>query len=191
MHIDLSTYTNPRGKSYTRHLLRESYRSGGKVHKRTLANLSQLEPARLEALRQVQNLTPAGMHYITAITRPQIEALLKSGVLQPGRLDPFLADVDSGDRRRYVLHRNPLQAEISAARRADQLATWRRSKRPSAPARRSCSTCVPSMCGLSSVPAATRWLSCWPTGWPAHWPTAGAAWTSPSRRGWTNSTSSA
>ena len=51
MHIDSSTYTTPDGRTYTRHLLRESYRSGGKVLKRTLANLSHLEPERLEALR--------------------------------------------------------------------------------------------------------------------------------------------
>ena len=31
MHRDSSTYTTPDGKTYTRHLLRESYRSGGKV----------------------------------------------------------------------------------------------------------------------------------------------------------------
>ena len=51
MHIDSSTFTTPRGKAYTRHLLRESYRQGGKVLKRTLANLSHLEPERIEALR--------------------------------------------------------------------------------------------------------------------------------------------
>jgi len=51
MHIDSSTYTTPDGKTYTRHLLRESYRQGGKVLKRTLANLSHLAPEQLEALR--------------------------------------------------------------------------------------------------------------------------------------------
>jgi hypothetical protein len=76
--------------------------------------------------REVCNLTTAGMHYITAITRPQIEALLKRGVLQLGLFDQALAEVTDEDGRRYVLHRNPVQAEVCAARRADQLATWQR-----------------------------------------------------------------
>jgi Transposase DDE domain len=44
-------------------LLRESYRDGSKVKKRTLANLSQLEPAQIEAMRAVlrgDRLVPAG-----------------------------------------------------------------------------------------------------------------------------------
>jgi len=74
--------------------------------------------------REVGNLTTAGMHYITAITRPQIESLLKRGVLQLGLFDQALAEVTDEDGRRYVLHRNPVQAEVCAGRRADQLATW-------------------------------------------------------------------
>ena len=47
LNIDSSTYTTTGGKTYTRHLLRESYRRGGKVLKQTLANLSHAEePAR-------------------------------------------------------------------------------------------------------------------------------------------------
>jgi hypothetical protein len=76
--------------------------------------------------REVANLTTAGMHYITAITRPQIESLLKRGVLQLGLFDQALAEVTDTAGRRYVLHRNPVQAEVCAARRADQLATWLR-----------------------------------------------------------------
>ncbi len=44
-------------------LLRESYREGGKVRKRTLANLSQLAPEQVEAMRAVlrgERLVPAG-----------------------------------------------------------------------------------------------------------------------------------
>lgn len=42
--------------------------------------------------QEVKNLTGAGMHYITAITRPQIESLLKRGVLQLGLFDQALAE---------------------------------------------------------------------------------------------------
>jgi len=76
--------------------------------------------------REVANLTTAGMHYITAITRPQIQSLLRRGVLQLGLFDQALAEVTDENGRRYVLHRNPVQAEVCAARRADQLAAWQR-----------------------------------------------------------------
>jgi hypothetical protein len=52
MYIDTSTIRKADGKTYTRHLLRESYREDGKVKKRTIANLSHLPAQVLEVLRQ-------------------------------------------------------------------------------------------------------------------------------------------
>jgi hypothetical protein len=50
MYIDTSHIT--RGdKTYTRHLLRESYRANGKVLHRTIANLSHCSAAEIEAMR--------------------------------------------------------------------------------------------------------------------------------------------
>src|SRR5260370_41687722 len=50
MYIDPSQST--RGdKTYTRHLLRESYRANGKGLHRTIANVSQCSAAEIEALR--------------------------------------------------------------------------------------------------------------------------------------------
>src|SRR3977135_1256229 len=50
MYIDTSHIT--RGdKTYTRHLLRESYRANGKVRRRTRADVSQCSAAEIEALR--------------------------------------------------------------------------------------------------------------------------------------------
>ena len=51
MYVDTSTVRSSTGKTYTRHLLRESYREGGKVKHRTVANLSRCSPAEIEALR--------------------------------------------------------------------------------------------------------------------------------------------
>jgi len=48
MHI----HTIPNRKSAPAILLRESYRDGGKVKKRTIANLSHWQPERIEALRR-------------------------------------------------------------------------------------------------------------------------------------------
>src|SRR6266571_3944471 len=50
MYIDTSRILRG-GKTYTRHLLRESYRANGKVLHRTLANVSHCSEAEIEALR--------------------------------------------------------------------------------------------------------------------------------------------
>jgi len=50
MHVDSSTVT-VNGKTYTRHLLRESYRENGKVKHRTVANISKASPEEIEAIR--------------------------------------------------------------------------------------------------------------------------------------------
>ena len=51
MYVDSSTVRSPSGKSYTRHLLRESYRQDGKVRHRTIANLSGCSSEEIEAIR--------------------------------------------------------------------------------------------------------------------------------------------
>ena len=59
---------------------------------------------------QVEELKAIDFHYITAITKPQIETLLKSGVIQLGLFDEDLAEVkDQGER--YILRRNPIRAQ--------------------------------------------------------------------------------
>jgi len=50
MYIDTSHITRG-SKTYTRHLLRESYRAHGKVLHRTIANVSHCSEAEIEALR--------------------------------------------------------------------------------------------------------------------------------------------
>ena len=51
MYVDRSTVRSKSGKSYTRYLLRESYRENGKVKHRTIANLSKCKPQEIEAIR--------------------------------------------------------------------------------------------------------------------------------------------
>ena len=50
MFID-SSVTRINGKSYTRHLLRETFREDGKVKHRTLANFTHCKPEDVEAIR--------------------------------------------------------------------------------------------------------------------------------------------
>jgi hypothetical protein len=67
----------------------------------------------------------AGFHYITAITKAQIDALIAAGVLQMDLFEETLAEVEGLDGERYVLRRNPARAEELAASRADKLKTLR------------------------------------------------------------------
>jgi len=56
-------------------------------------------------------------HYITAITKPQIETLLQVGKIQLELFDQVLAEVQAADGIRYVLRRNPTRAaEMQRAR---------------------------------------------------------------------------
>src|ERR1700729_4603145 len=50
MFVD-SSITRLNGKTYPRHLLRESYREAGKVKHRTIANLSHCKAEEVEAIR--------------------------------------------------------------------------------------------------------------------------------------------
>ncbi len=63
-------------------------------------------------------------HYITAITKPQIETLLARGLVQVELFDEELAEVtDTQQGVRYVLRRNPLRAAQVAATREDKVRT--------------------------------------------------------------------
>jgi hypothetical protein len=70
---------------------------------------------------QVEDLERAGFHYITAITKPQIESLLARGVFQMELFDEQVCEVQS-EGVRYVLRRNGYRAEALAASRADKQA---------------------------------------------------------------------
>lgn len=60
----------------------------------------------------------AKLHYITAITKPQIESLMKGGLFQRDLFDETLAEVtDEATSVRYVLRRNPHRADELAASR--------------------------------------------------------------------------
>ena len=74
---------------------------------------------------QIRDLEQAGFHYITAITKPQIQTLLQAGVLQMDLFDVELCEVSQDDVR-YVLRRNPLRAQELSASRADKKASVER-----------------------------------------------------------------
>jgi transposase len=76
--------------------------------------------------QQIQALGERQFHYITAITKPQIGALLKSDVLQLDLFDETLAELTTEEGLRYILRRNPHRAEEIAASREDKYQTLSR-----------------------------------------------------------------
>ncbi|HZA29710.1 MAG TPA: IS1634 family transposase, partial [Gammaproteobacteria bacterium] len=63
---------------------------------------------------QISDLKDADFHYLTAITKPQIEALLKTELLQLSMFDEDRVEVTTEDVR-YIVRRNPQRAEELAA----------------------------------------------------------------------------
>ena len=74
---------------------------------------------------QVEDLSQAGFHYITALTKPQIDVLIETRLIQ---MEMFAAEVCEVEREgvRYVLRRNPIRAQQLAASRADKQAAVER-----------------------------------------------------------------
>ena len=70
---------------------------------------------------QQEELRKEGFHFITALTKPQVETLLKNGPLQLSLFDDPVTEVAGEDGRRYVLRRNPVRAREIAATRASKL----------------------------------------------------------------------
>ena len=68
---------------------------------------------------QIEKLNEASLRYLTAITKPQIETLLKRGALQLNLFEETLCEVKI-DKTRYILRRNPLRVQEIAAVREDK-----------------------------------------------------------------------
>jgi hypothetical protein len=71
---------------------------------------------------QIAELGGASFHYITALTKPQIEKLLKSGVFQMELFEQELGEVEQAGVR-YVLRRNPERAREIACGRQEKRAS--------------------------------------------------------------------
>jgi Transposase DDE domain len=73
--------------------------------------------------QQIEDLAHQGFHYITAITKPQIAKLLRTGTLQMDLFDQEVAEVLADEGIRYVLRRNPVRAQAVRDTRHAKLAT--------------------------------------------------------------------
>ncbi|KKM26621.1 hypothetical protein LCGC14_1582930 [marine sediment metagenome] len=69
---------------------------------------------------QQEALSDEDFHFITAITKPQIEKLLKSGVFQLELFDTQLCEIEV-DNIRYILRRNPQRRDEIRRNRDDMI----------------------------------------------------------------------
>ncbi len=74
---------------------------------------------------QISDLLDEHFHYITAITKPQIERLIKDGVLQLSLFEQKLCEITT-EGIRYVLRRNPERAKEIAQMRESKLGSLKR-----------------------------------------------------------------
>lgn len=58
---------------------------------------------------QIDALQEFGFHYITAITKPQVETMLKNGTIEMGLFDKSICEITDGNVR-YILRKNPTRA---------------------------------------------------------------------------------
>src|SRR5713101_570788 len=73
--------------------------------------------------QQVEDLAQHGFHSMTAITKPQIDTLLRTGTLHMDLFDQELAEVLTEEGIRYVLRRHPVRAQEVRDTRHAKLAT--------------------------------------------------------------------
>lgn len=103
-------------KTFTSQINKVAKRFGGR-EVTFVGDRGMIKSQQSEALRDQQ------FHYITAITKPQIEGLLKHGVLQIGLFDELLAAGSTAEGIRYILRRNPERVEQSARSREEKYQT--------------------------------------------------------------------
>lgn len=68
----------------------------------------------------IESLEQHGWHYITAITKPQIESLIAKNVFQLGLFEEALVEV-THDKIRYFLRRNPQRVEEIRENRTEKM----------------------------------------------------------------------
>jgi hypothetical protein len=103
-------------KTFTSQIKKGARRFGGK-------EVTFVGDRGMSKSQQIEALGDQQFHYITAITKPQIEGLLKNGVLQIGLFDETLAQVSTEEDIRYILRRNPERVEQIARTREEQYQT--------------------------------------------------------------------
>jgi len=77
---------------------------------------------RAPQIEELQSYKEHKFHYISALTKPQIEVLLRGGILQMSLFDETVAEVILENKpERYVLRRNPIRAAQMKQTRQNKL----------------------------------------------------------------------
>lgn len=74
---------------------------------------------------QTKELKEHNFHYITAITKKQIDTLMNNGYIQLDLFDSELAEIER-DGERYILRRNPMRQQEIASSRENKLMSLRK-----------------------------------------------------------------
>ena len=74
---------------------------------------------------QIKELEEEKFHYITAITKSQIESFISAGIFQMSLFDEKLCEVESNGVR-YLLRRNPIRVEDIASNREEKTKSIRK-----------------------------------------------------------------
>lgn len=101
----VTTTRHYKGRVYKAHLLRRSFREGGKVKNETLGNLSHLPDEVIELIRRAlrgETLVPAEASFQILRSRPHGHVAAVLGTLQKLGLDRILASRPSPERDRCV-----------------------------------------------------------------------------------------
>jgi hypothetical protein len=69
---------------------------------------------------QIEQLQDQNFHYITALTKPQMESLIKQDILQYDLFDDAIIEITDNEIR-YVLRRNPIRQQEIALNRESKL----------------------------------------------------------------------
>jgi len=75
---------------------------------------------------QIEQLRDSSFHFISALTKPQVETLLARGLLQMDMFDETVCEVQVAEGLRCILRRNPVRAEEIAATRRDKQSSVQR-----------------------------------------------------------------
>jgi len=73
----------------------------------------------------IDEMTIMKWHYLTAITKPQVEGLIKQNIIQLSLFEEKLIEIQQ-DEIRYLLRRNPVRAEEITNIRANKIETVKR-----------------------------------------------------------------
>lgn len=96
-------------------------------HKYQVNNITLVGDKGMIKSNQIEELSNEEFHFITTITKPQIETLLKEKTIQLGLFDSKIVEIENSEKTlRYILRRNPIRAEEIKQNRLSKIKSVKR-----------------------------------------------------------------